>query len=384
MTEAWGIAESQSPYGEASLATWLSFTPTPLEKSCRNPLTGKHLLQPNTNAGRGRPNQTVAIPLRGSISCNTEVVFATYNEMVSQSPYGEASLATSGVLGVPRLQNLPSLSQSPYGEASLATKEWKEYVRVVRDLSRNPLTGKHLLQLDAMRYVELDDYGKSQSPYGEASLATRLPRFLRPRKRFQSQSPYGEASLATGDVRVHILTRNQVAIPLRGSISCNTSSPAIRGLLVAEGRNPLTGKHLLQLFVAENVKGLLSASRNPLTGKHLLQPNERRLRRRWGSIARVAEESRNPLTGKHLLQPDARLYGGVHIIRARQSQSPYGEASLATRLITTAIGEVRTDVFDALRYAVAIPLRGSISCNQAHLLSSQSPYGEASLATATP
>ena len=122
MTEAWGIAESQSPYGEASLATWLSFTPTPLEKSCRNPLTGKHLLQ--------LVEFLAFLDSRTFLAC------------------------------------------------------------------RNPLTGKHLLQQKEKEEGRGRRGAQSQSPYGEASLATHLKHFPGGYT-YQSQSPYGEASLAT-------------------------------------------------------------------------------------------------------------------------------------------------------------------------------------------
>ncbi len=67
----------------------------------------------------------------------------------------------------------------------------------------------------------------SQSPYGEASRATQSIHDVRRRlEHMGSQSPYGEASRATFSLLDTELTKTQlaVAIPLRGSISCNNKN----------------------------------------------------------------------------------------------------------------------------------------------------------------
>ena len=61
---------SQSPYGEASLATGLQRRGETVGALGRNPLTGKHLLQLMINGMATVKDLRVAIPLRGSISCN--------------------------------------------------------------------------------------------------------------------------------------------------------------------------------------------------------------------------------------------------------------------------------------------------------------------------
>ena len=120
-------------------------------------------------------------------------------------------------------------------------------------------------------------------------------------------------------------------------------------------------------------ENMLSGRRNPLTGKHLLQLAGRGV----GKSVRKGLR-RNPLAGKHLLQLVPGR--GYEVWYPRQSQSPYGEASLAT---------LRPPRIPQSLGVVAIPLRGSISCNASGRLwprlgkrgLSQSPYGEASLAT---
>ncbi len=139
-------------------------------------------------------------------------------------------------------------------------------------ISRNPLTGKHLLQRGLHQGPLPHLHAGSQSPYGEASLATGGGRRWSLSER-KSQSPYGEASLATGWPRSWDPSpRTGVAIPLRGSISCNSAPlpgpPSCRGRVAIPLRGsiscnswgasaPLTGGYLIR--------------RNPLTGKHLLQ-----------------------------------------------------------------------------------------------------------------
>ena len=65
--------------------------------------------------------ERVAIPLRGSIPCNEgQKALEEARGAESQSPYGAQSLATQGREGAPRVL-LPLGSQSPYGAQSLAT-----------------------------------------------------------------------------------------------------------------------------------------------------------------------------------------------------------------------------------------------------------------------
>ncbi len=114
---------------------------------------------------------------------------------------------------------------------------------------RNPLTGKHLVQPITAR-PRWKSSGVSQSPYGEASRATVDTHTLwnRLRESGRSQSPYGEASRATDEGSAGKATeRAWVAIPLRGSISCNQTSACTTLRQGDYCRNPLTGKHLVQL-----------------------------------------------------------------------------------------------------------------------------------------
>ncbi len=92
------------------------------------------------------------------------------------------------------------MSQSPDGEASRATERVKRLGATrYRWESRNPLTGKHLVQLAVLM--------------GKVGLG-----------REESQSPDGEASRATND----LIEEGYVVVLM--------------------GRNPLTGKHLVQLL----------------------------------------------------------------------------------------------------------------------------------------
>ncbi len=137
-----------------------------------------------------------------------------------------------------------------------------------------------------------------------------------------------------------------VAIPLRGSISCNPSCGSWPGSSSSPCRNPLTGKHLLHSSVADLDQVEADIVAIPLRGSISCT-------HRGGGGGRAgASPRRNPLTGKHL------LHSGMN-------------------------DKVKAVWADA----VAIPLRGSISCTRIFwVLSpggaapSQSPYGEASLA----
>ena len=170
------------------------------------------------------------------------------------------------------------------------------------------------------------------------------------------------------------MTGKTVSIPLRGSSSCNltqseearqyqtimSQSPygaqalATRGLTGSRspescGRNPLTGLKLLQLRLRLRLRPR-SRRRNPLTGLKLLQPSGR-------TPTRLPScSSRNPLTGLKLLQR------GKVVVNARpllKSQSPYGAQALATWFMRKGgPGEAAP---------VAIPLRGSSSCNSTPL-----------------
>ncbi len=173
------LTPSQSPYGEASFATEAIeeqlkrvdlYVAIPLRGSifcnesrrveegclarmgCRNPLTGKHLLQPGWAApSTARPSTGVAIPLRGSISCNTTAP-APYVCTILQSRNPLTGKHLLQLVGVaePRAP-YPHQSQSPYGEASLATLNVFTSPATTSILGRNPLTGKHLLQRQPLK-----------------------------------------------------------------------------------------------------------------------------------------------------------------------------------------------------------------------------------------
>ena len=139
---------SQSPYGEASLATKSlgKHSPTLHKPQSQSPYGEASLATHPYRPGGQAQGAQVAIPLRGSISCNPDKQAFLEDDMAwSQSPYGEASLATCRL-----------------GEHELLG--WVE--------GRNPLTGKHLLQLGFTKAIAHYAGQWSQSPYGEASLAT--------------------------------------------------------------------------------------------------------------------------------------------------------------------------------------------------------------------
>ena len=160
----------------------------------RNPLTGLNPLQPMSGAtANSAQRRSVAIPLRGSIPCNT-----------------------GACLG-----------------HQLAQRR-----------SRNPLTGLNPLQREEAQGAGVHPH-LSQSPYGAQSLATyEAGRPLHPY--LSSQSPYGAQSLAT-PLRVPRVRgrRGSVAIPLRGSIPCNRE--AIRGVIakaIEESQSPYGAQSL--------------------------------------------------------------------------------------------------------------------------------------------
>ena len=292
----------------------------------------------------------------------------------SQSPYGEASLATMAPATPKAVRRFQAESQSPCGEASLATRTGGSISPGPGPSCRNPLTGKHLLQpIDALPTLSVR-VDASQSPYGEASLATRRVKYelsecdatvaipLRgsiscnfrygSRKRLQpigvaiplrgsiscnsvavqgrnktdesvSQSPYGEASRATRHFgrEARPALHRVVAIPLRGSISCNWLTLSLiegepvaiplRGSISCNGV-PLAGVGWEGTFESQSPYGEASLA----TGRELY------------AYPRVYIVGRNPLTGKHLVQP-----------------------------------EVPGRIYSRAVEVVAIPLRGSISCN---------------------
>ena len=94
------------------------------------------------------------------------------------------------------------------------------------------------------------------------------------------------------------MARRVVAIPLRGSIPCNTRPE--------KTRSPPQGR------------------RNPLTGLNPLQPEAPEVN---GPLPGLG--SRNPLTGLNPLQLEGELVEGGLTVMA--SQSPYGAQSLATK-----------------------------------------------------
>ncbi len=216
-----------------------------------------------------------------------------------------------------------------------------------------------------------------------------------------SQSPYGEASLATCVHRLPVACEHAifVAIPLRGSISCNDRGESLGRLGIPVVAIPLRGSISCNpRRLSRPSHGAWCTCRNLLTEKHLVQPIS------MPGPGGGWRSCRNPLTGKHLWQ----LPDGVEVeVASRASQSPCGEASFATEAHRPPPGLAPLD-------QVAIPLRGSIFCNalfqglgyadtgtsrnplagkhllqqhgcyssgKAHIWKSQSPYGEASFAT---
>ena len=160
---------SQSPYGAQSLAT------------------------PGLVWGISWPKEGVAIPLRGSIPCNDQGrIIGVRRLLASQSPYGAQSLATN-LKGGESHGSLENVAIPLRGSIPCNTKEDVGEGDSLK--GRNPLTGLNPLQRDTRSALGRAAQ-RSQSPYGAQSLATR-----------RSSRGGGTSSL--------------VAIPLRGSISCN-------------------------------------------------------------------------------------------------------------------------------------------------------------------
>ena len=137
-------------------------------------------------------------------------------------------------------------SQSPYGEASLATLERRMNIEI-----------PHLM---------------SQSPFGEASLATLERRMNIEIPHLMSQSPFGEASLATQPPPQHLRPPGPpVAIPFRGSISCNRADIEARRRAEMHGSQSPFGEASLATRRGRGRPWPRPSSRNPLSGKHLLQ-----------------------------------------------------------------------------------------------------------------
>ena len=164
--------------------------------------------------------ERVAIPLRGSIPCNEgQKALEEARGAESQSPYGAQSLATYLALcNHPHLHVAIPLRGSIPCNGFLRLKGSSGKPRT----GRNPLTGLNPLQHYSAMFCEVGrGVGGSQSPYGAQSLATVVGDPLRGGGS-RSQSPYGAQSLATGEDRqLRTVLVSPVAIPLRGSIPCN-------------------------------------------------------------------------------------------------------------------------------------------------------------------
>ncbi len=172
----------------------------------------------------GLTGKTVSIPLRGSISCNQGILSGEIQgKNASQSPYGEASFATGG----------------PWRWLPLAGS------------CRNPLTGKHLLQLlrvprrhpEGVRaHVAIPLRGSIFCNYILIKRNGRLIKIL-------SQSPYGETSFATkpGIFAHASCSKPWVAIPLRGSIFCNAED-VLKACALMEVAIPLRGSIFCNIF----------------------------------------------------------------------------------------------------------------------------------------
>mgnify|MGYP003541479679 FL=1 len=138
--------------------------------------------------------------------------------------------------------------------------------------------------------------------------------------------------------------RRSVAIPLRGSIPCNTGACLGHQLAQRRSRNPLTGLNPLQRPGAHHRGAAAPSAATPSRGAI---PSSAKAGVGEGDFLK----GRNPLTGLNPLQRDTRSALGR---AAQRSQSPYGAQSLATR---------RSSRGGGTSSLVAIPLRGSISCN---------------------
>ena len=166
---------SQSPYGAQSLATYEAGRPLHPYLSSQSPYGAQSLATPlRVPRVRGRRG-SVAIPLRGSIPCNREAIRRVIAKAIeeAQSPYGAQALATC---------NDPGGSGEEFEGAR-----------------RNPLTGLNPLQRERVWEVPRGGALRSRNPLtGLNPLQLFYPQAT-------SSSPSG------------------VAIPLRGSIPCNSS-----------------------------------------------------------------------------------------------------------------------------------------------------------------
>ena len=187
----------------------------------RNPLTGLNPLQLGAVREDSRGLRIlVAIPLRGSIPCNSR---------------------STGRLSVPLCERvaIPLRGSIPCNEGQKALEEARG--------------------------------AESQSPYGAQSLATQgregAPRVLLP---LGSQSPYGAQSLATlGRFEAGGEEGPAVAIPLRGSIPCNPEVNPLPPPLPGVVAIPLRGS--IPCNLSGSLQSSASSCRNPLTGLNPLQ-----------------------------------------------------------------------------------------------------------------
>ena len=142
-----GVLMSQSPYGAQSLATrWQSGCGQHLRKRCRNPLTGLNPLQPELTHDDIQRDAMVAIPLRGSIPCNLRVVlpgevptvFPSRNPLTGLNPLqqslGSRSSTQARQVAIPLRGSIPCNTRRPSGRSPPGTA------------GRNPLTGLNPLQ----------------------------------------------------------------------------------------------------------------------------------------------------------------------------------------------------------------------------------------------
>ena len=210
----------------------------------RNPLTGLNPLQPMSGAtANSAQRRSVAIPLRGSIPCNTGACLGhqlaqrrSRNPLTGLNPLQRPGAHHRGAaaprVAIPLRGSIPATNLKG-GESHGSLENvaiplrgsipcnTKEDVGEGDSLKgRNPLTGLNPLQREEAQGAGVHPH-LSQSPYGAQSLATyEAGRPLHPY--LSSQSPYGAQSLAT-PLRVPRVRgrRGSVAIPLRGSIPCN-------------------------------------------------------------------------------------------------------------------------------------------------------------------